>query len=86
MENIINLLKWKIKKLNLSITDSNDNEETIINENDYYNDESFYNEIETKGNQNIKTNRKTPTLIYRKTRGGSPGNPPNDLQFINCKL
>ena len=42
------------KKLNLSITDTNDNEETIINENDYYDDDSFYNEIGKNGNQNIK--------------------------------
>ena len=46
------------KKLNLSITDTNDNEETIINENDYYDDDSLYDEIEKNGNQNIKISNK----------------------------
>ena len=41
----------------MSITDTNDNEETIINENDY-DDDSFYNENEKNGNQNIKINNK----------------------------
>ena len=58
------------KKFNLSITDTNDNEETIINENDYEDNESFYNEFENTNKQkkiisdNIKLNFSNDNIEY----------------------
>ena len=45
------------KRINLSITITNDNEDTIINENDYDDNELFYKEIDKKEKQNNINNK-----------------------------
>ena len=53
------------KKCNLNITDTNDNEETIINENDFDENESFYDEFENTKKQ-IKTLSNNMELNFKK--------------------
>ena len=53
------------KKINLSITITNDNEETIINENDYDDNELFYKEIDEKQKQNNINKNNENNLNYK---------------------
>ena len=53
------------KKINLSITITNDNEETIINENDYGDNEFFYKEIDKKEKQNNINKNNENNLINK---------------------
>ena len=53
------------KKINLSITITNDNEDTIINENDYDDNELFYKEIDKKEKQYNINKKKENNLINK---------------------